>query len=292
MESSTIARGIASIFLQTMQSSESGGCCVTEDDGVEYESPSRRMKRKGVKLEIAVATTKDQEDKEHPYDEIVTSPTDNTNESSYDEEDIEVARTGKKLSRTEADMLYPRTPDPPAAYPVTRQSSSSFRRRKRSRESPGSQDLPRPCGKGSEARQQQGDRHIYYILHISASAIIGSCSRVFLSRFFGEDCEDGGISDFLTPLSSQICVTAGGRTMQTGGALFRDLPADLLGSFIMGFITPQDAQKTSRLPWHEKDHPLQQDDVFHTSLGVGLCGCLTTFASWNTQMVVMLVSSA
>lgn len=59
-------------------------------------------------------------------------------------------------------------------------------------------------------------------------------------------------------------------------------------SFLMGMITPPVDKRRARLPWLHRDHPLQRDEVFHTSLGIGFCGCLTTFASWNTQMVVML----
>ena len=56
----------------------------------------------------------------------------------------------------------------------------------------------------------------------------------------------------------------------------------------MGMITPPVDKGRARLPWLHRDHPLQRDEVFHASLGTGFCGCLTTFASWNTQMVVML----
>ncbi|MGK3735431.1 MAG: fluoride ion exporter CrcB/FEX [Bacillariaceae sp.] len=56
----------------------------------------------------------------------------------------------------------------------------------------------------------------------------------------------------------------------------------------MGVITPSFSEQRARLPWLHRDHPLQRDEVFHASLGTGLCGCLTSFASWNTQMVVML----
>ena len=59
-------------------------------------------------------------------------------------------------------------------------------------------------------------------------------------------------------------------------------------SFLMGMITPPVNRPRARLPWLHRDHPLQRDEVFHASLGTGFCGCLTTFASWNTQMVVML----
>lgn len=144
---------------------------------------------------------------------------------------------------------------------------------------------------GQQKQSDSDSSEFYaYVLYISASAIVGSCARTYLSRLFGGDCEDGSVSDFLTSFSSTICVTAGGRTLQAGGALFRDLPANLLGSFIMGLITPKDKKKISRIPWQKKDHPLQKDDVYYAGLGTGLCGSLTTFASWNTQMVVMLVS--
>ena len=132
------------------------------------------------------------------------------------------------------------------------------------------------------------------IFYVSVSAILGSVFRTYLARFFGYDCEqvkyfpEDAIHDFLTPLSSRICVTNGGRTMQTGGALFYDFPANILGSFIMGVITPRLSQPRTRLPWLHRDHDLQRDDVLHASLATGFCGCLTTFSSWNCQMVVML----
>jgi len=59
-------------------------------------------------------------------------------------------------------------------------------------------------------------------------------------------------------------------------------------SFLMGMITPPVDGRRARLPWLHRDHPLQRDEVYHASLGTGFCGCLTSFASWNTQMVVML----
>jgi fluoride ion exporter CrcB/FEX len=136
-------------------------------------------------------------------------------------------------------------------------------------------------------------RHFQYILYLSAFAIFGSTIRVYLARLFGGDCEQGdkAVNDFLTPLSKNICVTVGGRTLQTGGALFLDLPANMIGSLIMGLITPLDPEIGLQFPWYVIDHPLQQDDVLHAAFSVGFCGSLTTFASWNSQMVVMLVSN-
>jgi CrcB protein len=42
------------------------------------------------------------------------------------------------------------------------------------------------------------------------------------------------------------------------------------------------------LPWFRRDHPLQKHKALIAGFGTGYCGCLTTFASWNTQMVRML----
>lgn len=138
---------------------------------------------------------------------------------------------------------------------------------------------------GSSKKQQSTLAHIIYL---SAATILGASLRVYLDRLFGGDCEDYAMDvpqDFLTPASKQICVTSNGRSEQTGGALFRDLPANLLGSFVMGLVSF--SGKT--IPWLSKDHPIQQDDLFHLMISTGFCGSLTTFASWNTQMVVMMV---
>lgn len=126
------------------------------------------------------------------------------------------------------------------------------------------------------------------IFYISISAILGSVFRVYMARIFGFDCEYKYFNDFFIPLTSNICVTNDGRSEQTGGALFIDFPSNVFGSFLMGMITPPVNKRRARLPWLHRDHPLQRDEVFHASLGTGFCGCLTTFASWNTQMVVML----
>lgn len=132
------------------------------------------------------------------------------------------------------------------------------------------------------------EHYLESIFYVSISAILGSVFRVYMARIFGLDCEYKHVNDFFIPLTSKICVTSDGRSAQTGGALFIDLPSNIFGSFLMGMITPPVDKKRARLPWLHRDHPLQRDEVFHASLGTGFCGCLTTFASWNTQMVVML----
>ena len=132
------------------------------------------------------------------------------------------------------------------------------------------------------------EHYFEFLVYFSVAAILGSTLRVYMARIFGSDCQAEQASDFLVPFSSRICVTNNGRTEQTGGALFTDFPANFLGSFLMGMMNPLAGSSRAKLPWLHRDHPLQRDEVFYTSLTTGFCGCLTTFASWNTQMVVML----
>ena len=115
------------------------------------------------------------------------------------------------------------------------------------------------------------------ILYISAAATLGSCLRVYVGRLFAGDWE---FEDF------RFRLTSDGR-YEPGGALFRDLPANMLGSFIMGLVSSRGG-RVGRLAFFHKDHPYQKDDEFHTMISVGFCGSLTTFASWNTQMVTMI----
>jgi CrcB protein len=136
---------------------------------------------------------------------------------------------------------------------------------------------------------QVKEHYLEALFYVSVSAIVGSSVRIYMARFFGKDCEVNVDTDFFTSLSANICVTNGGRTYQTGGALFYDFPANVVGCFVMGLITPgPDTHHRARIPWLHREHPLQRDDVFLESLGIGFCGSLTTFASWNTQMIVML----
>jgi|GEM_PF-6560866 len=150
------------------------------------------------------------------------------------------------------------------------------------------EDLP---NKQSKHACREYRLEIEYVFYLSAYAVLGAVLRVYVARFFGQDCDDPSVNDFLTPLSRQICVTASGKTLQHGGALFLDLPANMIGSFVMGLITPMDPETGLRFPWFKMDHPLQDDDVLHAAYSVGFCGSLTTFASWNTQMVIMFVGT-
>jgi fluoride ion exporter CrcB/FEX len=123
----------------------------------------------------------------------------------------------------------------------------------------------------------QWEHHTNHTLYISLFATFGAVIRIFMGRLFGLDCERGryGVDDFFTPFFSEICVTASGKTDQTGGAFFSDLPSNILGSFFIGVLSPAVASGHP-IPWFRKDHRLQHHEAFHTALKVGLCGCLTT----------------
>jgi CrcB protein len=134
-----------------------------------------------------------------------------------------------------------------------------------------------------------------FLYYLYSFAIVGTSLRVFMARLFGQDCDHPGVvSDFLSPLSEKICVTATGETIQRGGALFIDLPANMLGCFIMGLVSslnPEHGRPGGKLPWLRNDHPLQHHEGLHHAIKVGFCGSLTTFSSWNTQMVQMMDGS-
>jgi fluoride ion exporter CrcB/FEX len=120
-------------------------------------------------------------------------------------------------------------------------------------------------------------------------AVFGSTLRMYSGRIFGLDCDIPPTEhDYLTPLST--CVTATGLTGQRGGALFIDLPANMMGSFIMGIMNA-DREDIAAVPWLGSDHRLQNYSSIHQSIRVAFCGSLTTFASWNTQMVTMMIGS-
>ena len=90
------------------------------------------------------------------------------------------------------------------------------------------------------------------------------------------------------------CVTTDG-TGRAGGALFYDFLANMLGCFLMGLLT----ENTAHQLYYEADLPvsvlpgghwLQDWKALWLGLRVGFCGSLTTWASWNTQMVTMFAA--
>jgi len=114
-------------------------------------------------------------------------------------------------------------------------------------------DSPPPL---SEISRMMETFNIKTFLYLSAFSILGVCSRVGLDQLF------------------EGYVTTNGRSEQQGGALFSDLPANMVGSFVVGFITSISF--------------VELQDHIMVGWKTGFCGSLTTFASWNSQMVVMM----
>ncbi|CAI5513354.1 unnamed protein product, partial [Closterium sp. Naga37s-1] len=61
--------------------------------------------------------------------------------------------------------------------------------------------------------------------------------------------------------------------------VFIDLPANIAGSFIMGVVGVA-----------AKRHIAAYSEHLAIGLATGLCGCITTFASWNQRMLAILAS--
>ena len=57
-----------------------------------------------------------------------------------------------------------------------------------------------------------------------------------------------------------------------GGGAGADLLVNLVGSFVLGFLAGPIPRRTSLMLW----------------LGIGFCGCLTTFSSWMLDVVHLL----
>ena len=129
--------------------------------------------------------------------------------------------------------------------------------------------------------------------YISIGAIFGALLRMIIAQLFGEACRNPGTVGWLSA-AAPLCVTADGTTTQQGGIVFADLPSNLLGSFLMGLF--QDSivlglAVPMAVAWLSPFHPFQNANVLHTAFKTGFCGSLTTFSSWNSEMVVMIFST-
>lgn len=127
-------------------------------------------------------------------------------------------------------------------------------------------------------------------MYMSVFAMLGALLRIVLAQLFGEECSNPGTVGWLAA-SSPLCVTADGFAQREGGIIFADLPANLIGSFLMGMLQSTD---TMGLPvsvpiaWTTADSWFQQWDIIHLAMRTGFCGSLTTFSSWNSAMVVLI----
>jgi fluoride exporter len=136
-------------------------------------------------------------------------------------------------------------------------------------------------------------KHIATIAYMSIFAILGTLARIIIAQIFGEECRNPGTVGWLAA-SSPLCVTSSGSAESEGGIIFADLPANILGSFIMGML-----QSTSSLgmpfnfpiAWVSPDSWFQELEVIHLAMRTGFCGSLTTFSSWNSAMVILTLGT-
>jgi CrcB protein len=126
--------------------------------------------------------------------------------------------------------------------------------------------------------------------YLSMAAILGVLVRMITAQFFGEECANPGTVGWLAA-SSPLCVTADGSATQSGGIVFADLPSNIIGCFFMGMFQDGAVLQLAvplTIAWVSPFHSFQSMTILHTAFKTGFCGSLTTFSSWNAEMVVML----
>jgi CrcB protein len=131
-------------------------------------------------------------------------------------------------------------------------------------------------------------------LYLSMFAILGTLLRIVIAQLFGEECANPGTVGWLKA-SSPLCVTKNGETNLEGGIIFADFPANLLGSFFMGVLQngfSLGLPVNMPIAWLNPSHIFQSMTILHLGLRTGFCGSLTTFSSWNSEMVVLIFHGA
>lgn len=120
------------------------------------------------------------------------------------------------------------------------------------------------------------------LLQLSLFSELGVLTRVYLDRLFNDGCDSGW----------GLCLTSVGGHDKTYGAYFTDLPANMLGCFVMGLLSTatvlglKSKKPIALLP---ASHPWQDNKELLVGLRTGFCGSLTTFASWEFSLIQLLI---
>ena len=134
-------------------------------------------------------------------------------------------------------------------------------------------------------------RVVSTLVALSLYSYVGETIRKITEEVFGLACHEP--DRWMSEDSNwPICTTDPGTTSSTGGALFIDLPANMLGCFLIGVFVAGDVSLGTPVDMPiaciSRSSKFQQWTVTHVGIRAGLCSSLTTLASWNTQMVTML----
>eukprot|EP00536_Pseudo-nitzschia_multiseries_P007831 jgi/Psemu1/287390/fgenesh1_pg.189_\ len=136
------------------------------------------------------------------------------------------------------------------------------------------------------------NRHVQLLVSLAFFSYLGQCLRYAIEIVFGRACHEPETIGWDLTLGGRwkACTGDPGTTESTGGAFFSDLPTNVIGCFLMGLLVSGDGESIAvNLPVAAlgRTNSFQAWVVTHVGLRTGFCGALTTFASWNTQIVKM-----
>jgi CrcB protein len=140
---------------------------------------------------------------------------------------------------------------------------------------------------------EKGENTLVQGVYMAVFAVLGAFLRIVIAQLFGQECANPGTVGWLAA-SSPLCVTADGSTEREGGIIFADLPSNILGSFLMGMMQTTGAlglPVSVPIAWLSFDSWFQGWDIIHLAIRTGFCGSLTTFSSWNSEMVIMIIGT-
>ena len=120
------------------------------------------------------------------------------------------------------------------------------------------------------------------LLYLSLFSELGVLTRIYVGRFFNDGCYNGW----------GLCLTSGGGRDKTYGAQFTDLPANMLGCFVMGLLSTAAVlglQSKKNVAFLPASHHWQKQKELLVGLRTGYCGSLPTFASWELSLIQLLI---